>query len=137
MATKKRIFYPHKYYVATSENLVYTFDTLDEAKSFADEDEVVLIALSSHKTTKVTPPKVTPKASKIVIDFDKKLLTIYGNCVILNKVEYSVGESEIDDDELKEWDTIVFDANKNSDEVQIVGTPPIDAKDITNEMSDL
>lgn len=137
MANKKRIFYPGKYYVATTENLVYTFDTIEEAKEYAMDDEVVLIALSHYDKGHKSTYKLTPKADKIVIDFDKKQLTIYGNCVTLNKVEYSCGVSELDDEELKEWESIVSDSYSNSHEVQITGTPPITGKDITNEMSDL
>lgn len=130
---KKRIFYPGKYYVVDPDNNVtYTSNNLNECKEYALDDEMILICLPSH-TNK--PRKVMGKAKKIIIDFVKNILTIEGDSVTLDKVEYSAGQYKVDMDN---WVELVKDCNNNAEAVEFIGTPPIkDGKDITNEMSDL
>ena len=86
----------------------------------------------------ITHTKAESKCDKIVIDFDKKELTIGNKDVTIADVEYekdSVYELEAED--IKEWYRLLADSWKVADSVETLGTPPIDGKDITDEMSDL
>ena len=117
--SKKRIFYPGKFYVATEDNYCIPFDTLAEAIEYADEStDTVLIARQGKLTVN--------KADKIVIDFTKKQIIVTGATVTINKVEYTVGTHTVDDEELKDFDDLIKDANKNCKELVILGTPPIE-----------
>lgn len=137
---KKRIFYPGKYYVVdTDNNVTYTSNNLNECKEYALDDEMILICLpTSSKKTKsniINMSKAVTKAKKIIIDFVKNILTIEGDSVTLDKVEYSAGQYKVDMDN---WVELVKDCNNNAEAVEFIGTPPIkDGKDITNEMSNL
>ena len=139
----KRIFYPGMYYVVDEDNkVVYKSNNMKLCKEAATEDtDVILVALSntgSHTTTPAIQAETVVKADKIVLDFDKKLLTITGNSVKLAGAEYEVGEYELDEQELKqEWSKLLTDCALYSQSFEYKGTPPIDGEDITNEMSDL
>ena len=139
----KRIFYPGMYYVVDEENnVVYRSTNMKLCKEAATEDtDVILVALSntgSHTSTPAIKAETVVKADKIVLDFDKKLLTITGNSVKLAGVEYETGETLLDEQELKqEWSKLLTDCTYYSQSFEIVGTPPIEGKDITDEMSDL
>lgn len=134
MATK-RIFHPCKYYIADEENQIIEFDTMLEAKMAALATDVILVALDSKGNR--TPVKYTPpanKADKIVVDFDKKVLTIEGKPVTICNVECKVGDNDIPP---VSWQQVLAAATLTSKALEIKGTPPIEGKDITNEMSDL
>ena len=136
---KKRIFHPGMYYVVDSDNTVtFSSTNINDCKAYALDDEMILICLpaSSKKTTSnvINLPKAVTKAKKIIVDFVKNLLTIEGDSVTLDKVEYAAGEYPVD---FKNWVELVKECNKKAEAVEFVGTPPIDGKDITNEMSDL
>lgn len=132
-----------KYYVADVTGFVIgEYDSYAEARAEACEDDVVLIAVKPIGKEKedrlLLPPKVETKCDKIIIDFDKKELTIGNKDVTIADVEYekeSVYELETDD--IKEWYKLLADSWKVADVVETLGTPPIDGKDITDEMSDL
>lgn len=138
MTGTKRIFYPHKYYVVTADNkVILEASTMSAARRQGlSETDTILIAVPavvSNTQTKQT----TIKVDKIIFNFDKKLLTVDGDSVTLDGVEYMKGETELDDSDLKDWSKMLADARKCCTSVEIVGIPPIDGKDITNEMSDL
>lgn len=133
--TTKRIFHPCKYYLADEENRVLEFDTMLEAKMSALKTDVILVALDYQGNR--TPVKYTPpanKADKIVVDFDKKVLTIEGKPVTICNVECKVGNNDIPP---VSWQQVLASATLVSKALEIKGTPPIEGKDITDEMSDL
>lgn len=135
--TSERIFYPGKYYVATADNkIIMAKDKMSDInRQGLSDTDVILIAVAVNSQTKTATHKKT--VNKIIIDFDKKLLTIDGEPVTLYNVEYDTGETELDDYDLKDWDKLLADARKICSDVVVKGTPPIDGEDITNEMSDL
>lgn len=135
MKNVKPIFTPGKYYVAMPDNTVQQFDTIEQAKYFAYDDDVILVALTSNGSHIAKSSII--KADKITVDFNKNLLTIEGKGVTLNKIEYKTGVSSLTETDLKEWYKLLNDAYIHSQAVEIVGTPPINGKDITDEMSDL
>ena len=136
-------FTPGKYYVADATGFVIgEYGSYGEAKADACEDDVVLIAvkpIGKDKEEKLLlPPKVETKCDKIVIDFDKKELTIGNKDVTIAGVEYEKDSVyDLEDEDLKDWQLLLSDSWKVADVVETLGTPPIDGKDITNEMSDL
>ena len=133
--TTKRIFYPGKYYIADEENNVLQFDTMYAAKMSAIETDTILIAVDykGNKSPVIyTPPAL--KADKIIVDFDKKVLTVEGNPVKIGGTECKVGDNDIPP---VSWQQVLASATLTSKALEIVGTPPIEGKDITNEMSDL
>lgn len=134
MTKNKRIFYPGYYYLVDVNNNVIMHDTdIKILRQYAEDTDMICVCLSA-KPSKETKPKVV-KPSKIVFDFDKKTLTVEGGCAKIGKEEYKEGEHT--DINLDTWVSFVEDVNKACDNVEYVGTPPIDGKDITNEMSDL
>jgi hypothetical protein len=115
--TIKRIFYPGRYYVADTENRVVGFKTLEEAKAYAVDDDVVLCAISVPKTKRL---------DKIVLDFDKKCITLQGCGGKLNKLEFDeAGTYELDDEELKDFEALIADCIKCTKDFEIIGTPPV------------
>lgn len=104
------------------------------AEECFDAGDVVLAALSpdafKEKQEKKTPVDV-------VINFDKKLLTVQGRDVTINKVNYLQGDNELEVEDLAEWEDIIDSAYSSCRTVTVIGMPPIDGKDVTNEMSDL
>lgn len=133
--TTKRIFYPGKYYIADEENQVLQFDTMYDAKLAAIETDTILIAVDykgNKSPVTYTPPAL--KADKIIVDFDKKVLTVEGNPVTIGGTECKVGDNDIPP---VSWQQVLASATLASKALKIVGTPPIEGKDITNEMSDL
>lgn len=133
--TTKRIFHPCKYYLADEENRVLEFDTMLEAKMAALTTDVILVALDyqgNRTPVKYTPPAL--KADKIIVDFDKKVLTVEGNPVTIGGTECKVGDNDIPP---VSWEQAITSAKLVSKSLEIVGTPPIEGKDITNEVSDL
>lgn len=116
--TTKRIFYPGKYYVAYSDNKVMGFKTLDEAKKYADFDDVILLAMPVHKEK--TPDKIT-------LDFDKKEIILEGCGGTLNKLVFDeAGTYDLDDEDLKDFEDLITDCIKCAKDFEIIGTPPIE-----------
>lgn len=133
--TTKRIFHPCKYYIADEENQIIEFDTMLDAKTAALATDVILVALDyqgNRTPVKYTPPAL--KADKIVVDFDKKVLTVEGNPVTIGGTECKVGDNDIPP---VSWQQVLSAATLTSKALEIIGTPPIEGKDITNEMSNL
>jgi hypothetical protein len=122
-ATKERIFYPHKYYVVDKNNIVFaSADSMDELKGKSyDSTDTILIAIPC--------PQISKTIDKIVLDFNKKTIKITGGDCTLAKVVYE-GDQEytLEDEELKEWETIVIDANKICKDVSIIGEPPVNGE---------
>lgn len=132
MTATNRIFYPGKYYIVTDDNkVVGVYDSMVQAKQFAYDTDTILIAVSSTGSHTYTPP--VTKTDKIVINFDKKSLTVVGEPVTLAGIEYK-GECDID---TTNWQKLITDCKAVAKTVEIVGVPPIVGKDITDEMSDL
>ncbi len=136
-------FTPGKYYVADATGFIIgEYESYGEAKEDACEDDVVLIAVKPigykpEKETLKLPPVVT-KCDKIVIDFDKKELTIGNKDVTIASVQYEKDSVyDLEEEDLKDWQTLLSDSWKVAELVETVGVPPIAGKDITNEMSDL
>lgn len=134
--TKKNPFVVGKYYVFSKDvGFAGPYATFAAA---ADEcfydDDIVLTALSpslfKEKQEKKTPVDV-------VIDFNKKLLTVQGKDVTINKVAYAQGDNELEVEDLAEWEDIIDSAYTVCRTVTVIGTPPIDGKEVTNEMSDM
>lgn len=130
-------FTPGKYYVADETGFVLgEYDSFIAAKTEAGETDVILVAynnLGSHFTR-----KHEPKCDKIIVDFDKKELTIGNKDVTLCDVQYEKDNVyELEQDDLKSWSQLLRECRQVADNVEVLGTPPINGKDITNEMSDL
>ena len=115
--TTKRIFHPGKFYVADVENKVVGFRTLDEAKAYADDNEVILIAVSVNKDR---------KPDKIVLDFDKKTITLEGCGSVINKITFDeAGTYDLDDEDLKDFEALITDCIKCAKDFELIGTPPV------------
>lgn len=138
MATKtERIFYPGEYYLVDTENNIIIGDKdINICKQMAQTGDMILVCLPANyeRKSKTEAPAKPTKAEKIIVNFTKKLLTIVGGSVKLDGVDYSEGDFEVNFDK---WVELVKDCNSKANTVEFVGTPPINGKDITNEMSDL
>jgi hypothetical protein len=77
------------------------------------------------------------KVDKIVIDFNKNILTLKGGTAILDKISYDEGDNELETADLEGWNKMLTDAYMLCDDVTVVGIPPIQGRNITNEMSNL
>lgn len=140
MATNKRIFYAGNYYLVDTNNYIIAHsDKIQDLKDIAEPSDTILIALTATGSSKYDPKvdKEIQQVEKIVIDFDKKLLTVDGDCAILFDKEFSKGDNILSDDDLQDWPDILKDARACAKSLVVVGNPPIEGKDITNEMSDL
>ena len=83
-------------------------------------------------------PPVETKCDKIVVDFDKKELTIGNKDVTIASVQYEKDSVyDLEEEDLKDWQMLLSDSWKVAEVVETVGVPPIVGKDITDEMSDL
>ena len=121
--TKKRIFYPNKFYLVDKDNFVlHQASNPESLKGLKYEDtDTILIAV--HPSKFIEKAKVV---KKIVLDFEKNLLTIEGDMCTLNKVEYEGNNTyELDEAELKDWSDLMKDCKKVADEFEMIGTPPI------------
>ena len=97
-ADTKRIFFPGSYYIASSDNKVIRFATLEAAKAHADEGDVVLCAIAVPKDK---------RPDKITLDFDKKEIILEGCGGTLNKIVFDeAGTYDLDDEDLKDFDTL-------------------------------
>lgn len=134
----KNLFSPDKYYVAQADGtILYETEDFDEALSVAMPNEIILASYSVVDLSNDYDIKESVKVSKIVIDFNKKLLTLEGGSARIDGVMYDTGDNTLEDEDLKTWDAMIEDAYKATDNVVIIGTPPIEGRNITNEMSDL
>lgn len=125
------------YLVDSDDNVVGEFDTLDEAKRFAEPTDIILISLSATGSRNRTATPVIKKVDKIIVDFNKNLLTLKGGTAILDKISYDEGDNELETADLEGWNKMLTDAYMLCDDVTVVGMPPIQGRNITNEMSNL
>ena len=112
------------------------YKSMADAKADARESDVILLAFNSKGSQTCFKPE--PKCDKIVIDFDKKELTIGDRDVTIDKLIYEKDSIyDLDITMLTHWLELLEELRKVADSVEVLGTPPITGKDITNEMSDL
>ena len=124
--TKKRIFYPNKFYLVDEDNYVLHQASNPESFKGLDYEDTDTILIAVHPSKFMEKTKVV---KKIVLDFEKNLLTIEGDTCTLNKVEYE-GDStyELDAEELKGWSDLLKDCKKVAKEFEMIGTPPIEGE---------
>lgn len=130
-------FTPGYVYVADETGFVTgEYQSMADAKADARESDVILLAFNSKGSQVCLKPE--PKCDKIIIDFDKKELTIGDRDVTIDKLIYEKDSIyDLDITMLTHWQELLEELHKVADSVEILGTPPITGKDITNEMSDL
>lgn len=130
-------FTPGYVYVADATGFVVgEYKSMEEAKLDAKESDIILLAYNSKGSKVCLKPE--PKCNKIVIDFDKKELTIGDRDVTIDKLIYEKDSIyDLDITMLTQWQELLEELRKVADSVEVLGTPPILGKDITNEMSDL
>ena len=130
-------FTPGWVYVADATGfIVGEYKSMEDAKKDAKDDDVILLAFNSKGSQICSKPE--PKCDKIVIDFDKKELTIGDRDVTIDKLIYEKDSIyDLDITMLTRWQELLEELRKVADSVEVLGTPPILGKDITNEMSDL
>lgn len=136
----KRIFYAGNYYLVDTENRVVAHsDNMKDIKDIAQPTDTILVALTAEGSHIYDPfvDEVITMADRIIIDFEKNILTVEGNDVILFDKEFKVGVNKLDKDDLEDWPDLIEDGKRYAEVFEIIGNPPIEGKDITNEMSDL
>lgn len=134
----KNLFSPDKYYVAQADGtILYETEDFDEAVSVAMPNEIILASYSVVDLRNDYDIKQPTKVNKIIVDFDKKLLTLEGGPARIDNVMYDEGDNTLEDEDIKMWEAMLEDAYKLAEDVVIVGNPPIAGRNITNEMSDL
>lgn len=120
---KKRIFYPGNIYVVDKNNIVFASAKCKEdleGRRYEDDDTVLISIPVSQFFKHVS------KVESITIDFKSSVLTVKGSNVKLSKTEYDEGDTILDTEELKEWQSILADAYKVCNNVIVLGTPPIE-----------
>lgn len=129
--SKKRIFYPNRFYLVDKDNYVLHQAVRPESFKGLDYEDTDTILIAVHPSKFIEKTKVV---KKIVLDFEKNLLTIEGDTCTLNKVEYE-GDStyELDAEELKGWSDLLKDCKKVAKEFEMIGTPPIEGEIINVE----
>lgn len=134
--TTKQIFHIGKYYVADKDNYCTEFSTIAEAKEYAVEDTDVILYCMNIKDN-INFRKKETKAKKIIVNFDKKTLTVEGESVTLGGITYLGDKTSVLS--CNNWQELLANASQNADNVQIIGNPPLEdgEKDITNEVSNL
>lgn len=136
----ERIFYAGNYYLVTVDNTVVAHSkNINDLKAAAKPTDTILVALTATGSHSYDP-KVDEEiqhVDKIVIDFNKKVLTVYGESANLFGIEFKNGDNKMSDDDLQDWEDILSDARIVANELEVIGNPPIDGEDITDEMSDL
>jgi len=136
----ERIFYAGNYYLVTVDNLVVAHsNNINDLKAVAKPTDTILVALTATGSHTYDPSvdKIIQHVDKIVIDFNKKVLTVYGESANLFGIEFKKGDNKMSNDDLQDWEDILSDARIVANELEVIGNPPIDGKDITDEMSDL
>lgn len=134
----KRIFYPGNYYLADSKNnILVSGKSIEECKRFAyDDDDMLLICIPAHSKPKKKVKPAVEKPSKIILNFDKKELTVEGGSATILGVLYNAGVYSVNIID-STWVEFVKQMNKCCDTVEIIGIPPINGKEITDEMSNM
>lgn len=120
----KRIFYPNKYYLFDKDNkCLKIVSNPKELEDIPFEDtDTILIGVHPDKMF----PDKKKLVNKIVLDFDKKELTIEGGNCVIAKVEYEGGGAyTLDDADLEDWENMMKDCRKLTKDFTIVGNPPI------------
>lgn len=133
--TKKhdKLFIPGQYYLVDSDDMiVLSASTFAECKQAAMEGDTILLCMGCKG---LANKKKLEKPKKAIVDFIKNILTIEEGSVTLNGVEFKSGTYDMDYN--KNWIEVVKICNSNAEKVEIIGVPPINGKDITNEMSNL
>ena len=129
--TKKRIFYPNKFYLVDKDNYVLHKTSNPESFKGLNYEDTDTILIAVHPSRFIEKTKVV---KKIVLDFEKNLLTIDGDTCTLNKVEYEGNATyELDAEELKDWSSLLKDCKKIANEFEMIGTPPIEGEIIDVE----
>lgn len=123
---KKRIFYPNMYYLVDKDNYVIHHTANPEALKDLEYEDTDTILIAVHPSKLIKKKQVV---NKIVLDFDKKLLTIDGDSCTLNKVDYEGNASyELDEAELKDWSKLISDCKKVANKFEMIGVPPIEGE---------
>lgn len=130
-------FTPGYVYVADESGFVTgEYHSMEDAKKDARDTDVILLAFNSKGSQISFKPE--PKCDKIVVDFGKKELTIGNKDVTISKLMYEKDSIyDLDETMMASWQSLLEELRKVADSVEVLGTPPIYGKDITNEMSDL
>ena len=127
------MFVEGKYYLSDyAGNIAGPYESVQEANRFAVDGDVFLYTIP-FKSKESKPKK---KIEKISLDFKNKKIIITGDEgaeVTLNKVVYDLGETSVDDEELKEWETLLTDATKVCSNITFIGLPPVEGEYL-NEM---
>lgn len=127
------MFVEGKYYLSDyAGNIAGPYESVQEANRFAVDGDVFLYTIP-FKSKESKPKK---KIEKISLDFKNKKIIITGDEgaeVTLNKVVYDLGETSVDDEELKEWGTLLTDATKVCSNITFIGRPPVEGEYL-NEM---
>ena len=127
------MFIEGKYYLSDyAGNITGPYNSVQEANSFAFVDDIVLYTIPFRSKES----KHKKKIKNISLDFKNKKIIITGDEdteVTLNKVVYDLGETSVDDEELKEWEALLTDAAKVCKSITFVGRPPIEGEYL-NEM---
>lgn len=122
--TKKRIFYPATYYVVDKDNKIFFATKNPKELEKVDFDDTDTILLGIHPDVMFKDRK--KKVTKIVLDFTKKQLTLEGAGAKIAKVDYTDPATyDLDDEELKDWEDMIKDCKKITDNFIMIGTPPI------------
>lgn len=122
--TKKRIFYPGTYYIVDKDNKI--FKATKNPKELEDWDfldtDTILVGIHPNVMFKDKKKKVT----KIILDFEKKEMTLEGAGATIAKVEYTEPATyTLDDEDLKEWEDMIKDCKKATANFIMISTPPI------------
>ena len=130
--TKKRAFYPNKYYLFDENNecLAIVSNPKELAEIDFEDTDTILIAVHPDKMF----PNRKKNVNKIVLDFDKKEITIDGGNCTIAKVEYEGNATfTLEDDDLKDWEDMIKDSKKIAKEFIMIGTPPIEGEKLDVE----
>lgn len=123
----EEIFTPGFYYLTDyAGNISGPYDSRASALEDSVAGDRLLLCLDTNfKRAKKEEKK---KITEITLDFNRNVVIIAGDEgaeTALNKVNYAVGETEIDKEELNQWYAIATDAYKACEKTAIVGTPPV------------
>lgn len=127
--TKKRIFYPNRFYVVDKDNFIINqskkMEDLAQNIKCYEPSDTILVSFPISELNKF----VTKAISSVTFDFYTKKMFIEGDVgatLRMNLIDYDVGEYDLDDEEIKTWNKMYTDAKRVSKSVKIVGIPPIE-----------
>lgn len=126
------IFTSGKYFVAHVDNTISSYDTYLEAVAGMEEPTDVLLIASEHRKGETKKSTKIEKAKKIVLDFNKNILTIKGAPDRIKDTRYVEGDNALTAEDLKGWQKLMTDARKTADEFELVGVPPIEGECLDN-----